>query len=291
MFQFLKLIIYLVGGVFISYLNTTLFKVILGLKQNLYNIEMDQEKPTIILGTGQSINEIQKSQWTEFRTQNTIGVNFFLLHEFVPKIIQLELKDEPGEVLSNLEKIFKHRKNDFENSIILIKSNHNYSFRYNYKRIKLLKKLPKTLLRNLRFTLDFPVPSQTVEQYQKTIQIFEKYKLLTDRFLIVPHLRASIGLSVALCMKKGIKEVKFAGVDLINKNVFFDSKDLKKKYDINIPELEINKTHDTYNENISEVTILKVMSLLKTNLRDCPKFCVLSSKSALNQIMEYQSPK
>ena len=60
-----------------------------------------------ILGTGRSVNEYEPEQWKIIRNNFSIGINYWILHDFIPDLFMLEFLDEApannyDKILSNI---------------------------------------------------------------------------------------------------------------------------------------------------------------------------------------------
>ena len=287
MISLIKLFSYSIIGTFISYFNVLKIKNTLGFNHDLFKIPIKPAKPLVILGTSDSINKITKAEWEEISKSTTIGVNYFLFHDFVPNIIQLELKQgEDEEYFNNLLKILKGRKEEFKTSILLIKSNYHLSQKELKEKISFLKQLPKELRGNLRFSLDFPIPALTLEEYKFALIMLNKWGLFSHSTLkATPHIRASIGLSAALGIKYKVSEIIFAGVDLNHRRTFYEVDYLYDKYQIKLPKSMPDGPHLTNDEVFSELTMIKIFELLKHHVAKNIKFSALSKSSELRKIM------
>lgn len=123
----IKTYLYFLIGSLISFLTSYFLKVKLGLNQDVFDFEIESEKDVFILGTGDSINKINKNGWHRINKGFSIGINYFFIHKFVPNVIQLELNEGKDKFyFENLNKIFHSRENEFKSSIILIKSNFHF---------------------------------------------------------------------------------------------------------------------------------------------------------------------
>jgi hypothetical protein len=283
----IKLIYYCLVGNMLSLFNIWKIKRSLKLSHQLYDLPIKKSKQLVILGSSDSINQISESQWQRINNFTTVGVNYFLLHKFVPDIIQLEInRGNDHHYFENLIKILNAREADFKNSIILIKSNYSHSFSELQDKIAFLRMIPFSLKKNLRFCVDFPIPATTLKDYKTALRIFNRLDLFNQRNLyFLPHLRSSIGLSTVLGIKFDFTEIIYAGVDLNNKNTFYDKKSLFENYGIIFHKDNLEGVHQTNDPNYSEITIVEVINLLMREIGPSHQFSVLSNKSSLRKIM------
>ena len=286
----LNLFFYMIIGSFVSLLNICRIKSKLKLTHGLFNLNCKDSSQLIILGTSNSINEIPPKDWSEMEKATTVGINYFLFNDFVPDIIQLEIKQgDDKDYFDNLLKILKSREIAFENSVLLIKSNYDRSNLELKRKIAFLKMIPVGLKKNLRFCVDFPIPATTLKQYKTAIRIMNFFGLFKRKDLFfTPHLRASIGLTTALGFKYNFTEIIYAGIDLNHRKTFYDGEALYKNYGIVLNQKQREGLHLTNDPSYSEVTIVEVLNLLKNELKAPNVFSVLSDKSALRKIMPHK---
>lgn len=282
-----RFLFYMTGGYLISLFNIWKIKKKLKLIHPIFSLKINENNRLTILGTGASINEIQFEDWKEIRKGTSIGINYFLFNEFVPDIIQLEIKrGEDKEYFNNLVKVLKSREDDFKNSVILIKSNYTRSNSELAEKIAFLQIIPSDLKKNLRFCVDFPIPATSLKEYKKALRITNRLGLFKLKSLhLTPHLRASVGLSTILGIKFGFSEIIYGGVDLNNSDTFYDEKALSKNYGIVLASKKIEGPHLTNDPDYSELTIVEVLNSLIKEIDSLHYFSVLSDKSALRTIM------
>ena len=286
----LKLFFYMIIGSLVSLLNIWRIKSKLKLTHGLFNLNCKDSNQLFILGTSSSINEILPKTWSKMRKATTVGINYFLFNDFVPDIIQLEIKQgEDKDYFDNLLKILNSREADFKHSVILIKSNYDLSNQKIKKKLAFMKMIPASLKNNLRFCVDFPIPATTLEQYKTALRIMNFLGLFNRKDLYwTPHLRASIGLTTALGFKYNFTEIIYGGIDLNHRKTFFDSVALHENYGIVLNQKQIEGPHLTNDTTFSELTIVEILHLLNNELKVPNVFSVLSDRSALRKIMPHK---
>tara|TARA_B110000240_G_scaffold122988_1_gene137286 strand:- start:258 stop:1106 length:849 start_codon:yes stop_codon:yes gene_type:complete len=277
----------MIVGSLVSLFNVWRIKSKLKLEHALFSLNIKDNSELIILGTSSSVNEISPNTWSKIQKSTTVGINYFLFNDFVPDIIQLEIKQGADQhYFENLLKILSYRESDFKNSTLLIKSNFTRTNQELIDKIEFLKKIPEGLKRNLRFCIDFPVPALTSHEYRLAIRAFNFLGLFKSKNLIfTPHLRASIGLTAVLANKYNFKEIIFVGIDLNHRKTFYDKKFLHKEYGIFFEGLIEEGVHLTNDPDASEVTIVEVLNFLRKEIKSDMSYSVLSKKSALRKIM------
>ena len=286
----LKLFLYMFVGSMVSLFNIWLIKRELKLKQELFNLKFKNNDQMVILGTGDSINDISTKEWEKIEKATTVGVNYFLFNDFVPDIIQLEVKEVRVKFFfENLLKILIARESDYKDKYILIKSNFGLSYKDLRITIDFLKMIPTDLKKNLRFCVDFPIQAVTNKELKIALRLMNYINIFDFKSLkFTPHLRASIGLTSVWAIKHNFKEVVFGGVDLIHNKTFYDQETLHVKYGIMFDSPKTEEKHKTNNSDYSEITIVEALNSLKKEIGDSVSFSVLSNKSALRKIMSHK---
>ncbi len=275
--------------IFISLFNVMMWSFLYKIKINyhLWSNERIEDKTIYILGTGQSVNYYSDSDWERIKTGYSIGLNMWVLHDFVPTILQLELYSENDDYLNYLIKIFELRQNDFLKTKIIFKG--NYLYPWKYKNInKFFSKIPKSLKNNIYFTVDFRVSGSNIIDFTKSIRWLNKIKFFDARQkynLFTAQPRASLGLAVVLSIQSGFKHISLCGVDLNNDDHFYDNTNYYlKKYGIDFIRNEINKTiHLTNDISYSELTISRALSIIEEEI--CKSRNIKISVGSINSIL------
>lgn len=82
----------------------------------LTTLDFPREADTLhIFGTGPSINNIPKSTWEKISLGDSLGLNFFVCHDFVPNFISLELNqhEDSSEARDAIFRLLESRVDDF----------------------------------------------------------------------------------------------------------------------------------------------------------------------------------
>ena len=292
LFLSIKTITYLLVGSFISFLYIFILIIRGKISHNVLRADIfEKDKPIAILGTGSSINEFKNSDWEKLKNINTIGINYFIFSEFAPNIIMQEGWSEYDEnYTDHIISVLKQREHELSKTYILIKGNYDIRTFFYQEKIRLIKNIPHSLKKNLRFCVDFPVPSKNLDEFVFSVKLFKKLGIFKIRSLtFIPHLRASLGLATAIAIRFTANEIMYLGVDLIDSKNFFSKKTVQNKFKINIKQFNIksNSKHRTNDEKLSEITIIKVIKMLKNHFVNV-RFFVLTKKSQLNKIMPFK---
>ena len=297
-----KLIFYSIVGNIFSFFNIIYLKKKLELKQEIFKIKLKKDVPFVIYGTSDSINNLTLVDREKLIGYNSIGLNYFVLSDIIPDIFLIELiaAVDGKAYLDNLSKIFDLRKNEFKNTLILIKSNYHPSIEALNIKYEFLSKLPPEIKTNLRFCVDFPIPSKSLKEYKMAIKLFKRLGLFKlDKLIFLPNLRASLGVASCIAIRYNPKEIIYAGVDLNHRRTFFQNEFYEKKYQIELIKKELfctkykrhklKEVHRTINSEFSKVTIVDVIRILKEKVAFHSSFSVLSRKSELRKIMRLKN--
>jgi hypothetical protein len=180
-----------------------------------------------ILGSGRSINEYGENQWQQIRAGYSFGMNWWLLHDFVPDVYSVELEGLMGQSPSAKEfgrvyfQLLKLRAKDYRNTTFFARG--HSSFRY------LLDKGVPDELRNseMRLTLSLRLMGDTLFEVRKAVHCFGFIIRLQRRApawftsFLLPGLSSSVLFLTLLAYVLGFKRVVLCGVDLVASPYFF----------------------------------------------------------------------
>ena len=193
-----------------SDLNITLF--------NLPSPQLVKNKIWFILGTGSSVNKYREDQWNKIKENTSIGINYWVLHDFIANYYMLELIGEVDPILE----VIKLRKNNFSNKNFIIKSNYCNSYVYQGFNER-IKRLPIEIKKNLYLAKDFPIPGRSKSELSYSLNILSKFGFFSGLSYLnyLAQSRATITTAIILGVKFGFKEIVLCGVDLKNTGNFY----------------------------------------------------------------------
>lgn len=220
-----------------------------------------------IMGSGSSINKITEEQWDEINENDSMGINFWLIHDFVPTYYMFELssKLERESVLIDL---LNKKSSDYKNTLFIIRQI-DQIFKKTKKKELDFYSLPESIRNNIFIPYEFDIPSINKDNLEKSIQLINKCKINTVKNLLLSK-RASLSEAICFGFKMGYKKIILCGVDLNNTKYFYEENSYYKNKLPIPPNNQNSATHKTLDPNHGSVTIDCVISkindfLLKPN--------------------------
>lgn len=183
-----------------------------------------------ILGSGPSINSISDEDWGKISRHDSIGFNYWLVHDFIPTYYVLQLSS--NEILNLLlEKIDNYKKipiiirgSDFAKNGINLDDVH-------------LESLKKS---DLYYINEYPISSRCsididlLFRYVEALGMFDFAKICD----FVPKWRGTLGLLISLSYQMGYKNIVLCGMDMQDADHFWDYppyETMKEQY--NLPDI------------------------------------------------------
>lgn len=181
-------------------------------------------KTAFILGTGGSVNKYTASQWEEVADSFSIGVNFWLLHDFVPNAFSLEIDDRDEEAFNHERdiqfRLLEQRALDYANVLMMTRGR----MTFNYLRSN---SAPSVLQERLKLALCLRLHGEDVADKEKHIKAYGALLRLNRHlpfcpYLITPGISATILFLTLLCYEVGFRDVVLCGVDLNSSSHFYE---------------------------------------------------------------------
>lgn len=248
-------------------------------------IKNNNSDTVFILGSGASINQLTPKQWDIIKKNDSIGFNFWPIHDFVPKYFVFELPRQEDRKEFFFE-ILKNKKDQYKNVEIIIKD-----YAQKYQTQEDFKKLGE--LFEQIYALDdinlLPPKKSLLNQTIKYTQIYLRLFNKKDRVLKVPKLRATLSYVIYLSYLLGYKNIVLTGIDLVNTNYFYeDPMYLEKSF--RIPSSGQNKMiHKTNDPEEGEVIISKIIEVLNNEIfkKSDVNLYIANKQSALYPTLSY----
>ncbi|MEH7503779.1 hypothetical protein V7152_17490 [Neobacillus drentensis] len=235
-----------------------------------------------VLGSGSSINGYSKEQWDLIKKHDSVGFNFWLIHDFVPTFYVFE------------ENVDKSRTDTFYKLL--------HEKQYKYKDVPFIakdvevkgvgvNKIPETLRNNLYLSTDLVMPGEDEGKFRTHLKFYDSFTRKKNRFKlkVIPKKRATLSYILLMAKEMNYKKIVLCGVDLIDSRFFYLNKIYNKrlKPEKDLIEDQIHPTNQKHNK--TNITISDTIEMLQEELfdEDDIKISVGSKKSALYPRFDY----
>ena len=203
-----------------------------------------------VLGSGASINELTAEQWREIAQADSIGFNFWPLHEFVPTFYVFE---QPGfeERARLLFDLLESRAADYGRTRVVAKSLAKFR----------AEAFPRALRPNLYLSADYSLPAQDEAGLRRALAYIARRGLLRDPSAIdaIPFKRASVSYLVFWALIAGYRRIVLCGIDLNHSRYFYEDRADRYPPALLPDRSEWGTTHRTLDHRVDELTVDKVI--------------------------------
>ena len=231
-----------------------------------------------VLGSGSSICTYNSKMWDHIRTHDSVGFNFWLLHEFVPDfyIGELPIQDDRREIyFKNLRTV----KEGYSSCLTMFKT----SFIPYYKELSKI---------NGRIALSRWINADDTNNLLKKLPKLVNERHLFPRFY---HQTATVDWLIFFSMIAGYEKLILCGVDLNHTEYFFEKqREEVESRGLIIPKsIQSNKIHRTIDATQNKGLLLtEVLDVYhRAGLKKLPKIYIALDSSALHpQLPLYNWP-
>ncbi|MFU2109639.1 hypothetical protein ACLRAH_03740 [Glaesserella parasuis] len=248
---------------------------------NQINFEELKKSDTLfILGSGSSINDLSSSDWEHISKHDSVGFNFWFLHDFVPSyyVYEESLDQRRNDIFYE---ILDDKKELYKNTVFLVKDIE--------RKGKTLHKIPSSIKNNfylapsMSFTSNFLDENKFFYMLNEIIPFLKKVN--SNRIRLLFNRKASLIYIVMLSYLLGYKKVVLCGVDLNNNHYFFD--DVKYNNYKKPDNSYINGVHPTNDiGNKDPMTVAQILEVLYFKfLYKNINLYILSNKSELAKFL------
>ena len=225
-----------------------------------------------ILGSGASINKISNDMWQHIKKNDSLGFNFWILHNHIPNYYMFEPPIKSNQEL--LLKLIRQKAKDY------IKNN-TFFIMKDVKSLKIkCEKIPKEIRSRFMAAPKDDFYGNTRENFIRSIRLARKLNLLKRNVLY--SRRASLFSAIYMGWRLGYKKIVLAGIDLNNTDYFYDD---PSKYDQNLVPVnpKRGKIHATARDIETDFRIDELVYMIKEELldKDNVKLFVLNENSLL----------
>ena len=167
-----------------------------------------------ILGSGASIAQYKKSQFSEISKHDSIGFNFWLLHPFVPTYYVAEFL--PNSIRSEL--LWKNlcvRASDYSHTSVILK--------YSKTLWKEKRNIPKSL-QNIFLSSHISIPGNSTRTFSRWLGFLEGVGALSGKLFngFIVFRQASISWLIVFALRLNYKNIILCGVDLNSSDYFYE---------------------------------------------------------------------
>lgn len=180
-----------------------------------------------ILGGGPSINQITAERWQAIARHDSVGVNFWLFHPFVPTIYVTEsmVRNEALECMCRLMlEAMRRRAADYRDTVKIITD------LYEPGR-QMVSALDPEFCRNLYAAYDIPLPARDEAEFEAGVRYLQQKGLFlrSNRIRGLFKYGLSLSLLISLGLRMGYKTIVLCGIDLKSHEYFYNDQELFPK--------------------------------------------------------------
>ncbi len=260
-----------------------------GFKNRLSDVDLLDYKTSdtvFILGSGSSINELTEREWNQINENDSIGLNFWLTHDFVPTFYVYELSKYESD-RETFYQLLDYKEDDYSDVPFIMKDTARTFPHCDPTRI------PDTLLNNTYLCKSIRIPWKNMdyEVFTRSLHWFNKREYFSQGGRISCGLqkRASISFLIFLAMNMGYDKIVLCGVDMNDSKYFYEEE--RDKYerkgvplrDMSDPDREESQVHRTNDPAIYRPIFENVLYKLNDKLL-CPNGVELYTSSTSSAI-------
>jgi hypothetical protein len=173
-----------------------------------------------ILASGSSISSYSKKHWDIIKNHDSIGFNFWPVHDFIPTYYQVEIPQAGLDRAALLATIMNFKQKDYQNVPIILKTTHITPLR----RDSFFRTLNESYLQNIYVSRMIPIPGLAIETKRKSLELLNRlgYFDTHKRFNSVTGWASSVSDLLHIAVKFGYKNIVLCGVDLNDSRYFYE---------------------------------------------------------------------
>jgi hypothetical protein len=177
-----------------------------------------------ILGTGPSINQISAQRWRTISQHDTLGLNFWLYHPFVPSFYVVESSSYGGDrdtVSRRIREVANRRATEYGDTVKFITDLYQPGRQW-------VLDVDPVFRKNLYAAYDLQIPARTEKEFEYGIQ----YLLQKGVFDPATRIRAlfkygqSLLLLLTFAFRLRYRKVVLCGIDMNTNDHFYDDPEL-----------------------------------------------------------------
>jgi hypothetical protein len=189
-----------------------------------------------ILGSGPSINRISEKMWARIGSNDSVGFNWWMAHDFVPTYYVLQFNGSP-----ELVRLAHLRSAAYKQTPIILRGDY---FSRGLAQLDRDQSYRFLMEHNLHYLVEYPISSQCSVPIENLVRHAELLGMLTHGRVgsPVPKWRCTLGLLLSLGFQMGYKRLVLCGMDMSSNDHFWDDPEFQHLYSgYNLPVCEHNR--------------------------------------------------
>jgi hypothetical protein len=195
-----------------------------------------------VLGSAWSINNITEERWKVIARHDSIGLNFWLAHPFVPQILHFEnlSSDDQPEMYNALRLLLERRSKDYANTVKILTEVSASGMQ------QLIFNLPAEMEKNLYVSFSMPVVARDVNELCAGIRFMRSVGAFSCNggFTWLFKYGGSVIAAMTLGVLMGHRRIVLCGVDLNRHEYFYQHRERYPEF-ANWEFVPKNETHLT----------------------------------------------
>jgi hypothetical protein len=181
-----------------------------------------------ILGSASSINDIPEERWETIRRSDSVGINYWLAHPFVPKFFHFEelVYEQQPEMHDAFVRLAERRAEAYAETVKIVTELGSTEGR------RTLFEIPDTMKRNLYVGFSMPVAARNERELRSGIRFMQSIGAFSPhrgrRWLF--KYGGSVIAMMTLGVRMGYKRIVLCGVDLNRQDYFYQDAERYPEY-------------------------------------------------------------
>jgi len=174
-----------------------------------------------VLGSGASINSYDEEDWDHISQHNSVGLNFWPVHDFVPDMLMFEIPR--GSRQEEFFKLMRCKVDAYRGVPMIMKG--SYKNKSDFGDMSELKvSLGSELINDIHIGKEVNIPGRNQEELRMSLSLLDKIGFFNQmgRLSTLGQYRGSVTCAIILGMKLGFKKIVLCGVDLNNTEYFYE---------------------------------------------------------------------
>lgn len=213
----------------------------------------------VLLGSGSSINEITDEQWELIEQSDSLGFNYWPIHEHDPTYYVFELPRDERDHREKMYQLLEYRADDYAGKPIILKDLRRTSDELDLDRI------PEELAENMYASGKVSIPwnPEDPSSFDRSLSYLDRLGYFDERDRVEVNFqkRGSLTYHVLLATMLGYDNIVLLGVDLVDYKYFYiERQDHYRERGAPIPTLDhLEGQHGTMDEEMGRLPIDSVL--------------------------------